>query len=123
LGHHSRRGGKSRAIATLAVYLAAFCDHRNILAPGEVATLPILSASVSQSQTIFNYVAGLLEVVPSIGSMVTRKTADTIGLSSGVEIAVRPASFRTIRGSSMIAVIADEIAFWRSDEASRNCKN
>lgn len=114
-----RRGGKSRAIATLGVYLAAFCDHRSILAPGEVATLPILSASVSQAQTIFNYASGLFDAIPAIGSLVTRKTADTICLSSNVEIAVRPASFRTIRGSSMIAAIGDEIAFWRSDD-SRN---
>src|SRR6187455_1994636 len=30
-----RRGGKSRAMATLAVYLAALCDYRDVLAPGE----------------------------------------------------------------------------------------
>jgi hypothetical protein len=30
-----RRGGKSRAIAALAVYLGGLCDHRAVLAPGE----------------------------------------------------------------------------------------
>jgi len=30
-----RRGGKTRAIAVLASYLAGCVDHRNILGPGE----------------------------------------------------------------------------------------
>src|SRR5947209_12349541 len=30
-----RRGGKSRAMATLAVYLACLCDHTDVLARGE----------------------------------------------------------------------------------------
>src|SRR5437763_9179963 len=30
-----RRGGKSRALSTLACYIAALCDHTDALAPGE----------------------------------------------------------------------------------------
>jgi hypothetical protein len=43
-------------------------------------------------------------------------TADTISLKSRVDIQIRPASFRTIRGISAIAAIAEECSMWQSDE-------
>jgi hypothetical protein len=115
-----RRGGKSRAISALGVYLAAFCDYRHILAPGEVGVLPIISVSVSQAQGIYNFMNGVFQSVPSLGKLVARQTVESIVLSSNVEIVVRPSNFRTIRSTSMVAAIGDEIAFWRSDESSRN---
>ena len=39
-----RRGGKTRAIAILAAYIASLVDYSDVLAPGERASLPILSA-------------------------------------------------------------------------------
>jgi len=40
-----RRGGKSRAAAILAAWLAACKDYRSILAPGERGQLQVLSAA------------------------------------------------------------------------------
>jgi hypothetical protein len=34
-----RRGGKSRAMATLATYIAGLCDHSDALVPGERGVL------------------------------------------------------------------------------------
>src|SRR6516165_7258002 len=34
-----RRGGKSRAMATLATYIAGLCDHTDALVPGERGVL------------------------------------------------------------------------------------
>ena len=45
-----RRGGKTRAMAILAAYISACCDHRGVLAPGERGVLPILAASTLQAQ-------------------------------------------------------------------------
>lgn len=36
-----RRGGKSRAMAVLAIYLAGLCDYQDRLAAGEVGTLSL----------------------------------------------------------------------------------
>jgi hypothetical protein len=44
-----RRGGKTRAMAILAAYLAACVDHRERLAPGERGVIPLLAASVQQA--------------------------------------------------------------------------
>ena len=43
------------------------------------------------------------------------ETADSISLSTGTDIEVVPASFRTIRGRTAVAIICDEIAFWRNE--------
>jgi hypothetical protein len=39
-----RRGGKSRLLALIAVYLACFRDYAPYLAPGEVATIAVIAA-------------------------------------------------------------------------------
>jgi hypothetical protein len=96
-----RRGGKTNATAVLAAYLATCIDYRGILAPGERGVIPLLAASVQQAASAFD-----------------GATSDTISLKTGIDIQVRPASFRTIRGITCIAVIADEIAFWRSDDSA-----
>ena len=115
-----RRGGKSRVLATIAVFLATFRDYEDHLAPGEVATVAVIAADRRQARTIFRYVSGLLKGVPLLAPMVTDETSDVITLSNRVNIEIGTASFRTTRGYSFAAVLADEIAFWRSDETSAN---
>jgi len=112
-----RRSGKTRAAAILASYLAALCDHSDHLAPGERGTLPIMSASVWQTGKCFQFLDGIFTDVPALKALVSNRTADTISLSSGVDIECRPAGFRTIRGMTAIAIICDELAYWRSDNS------
>ena len=115
-----RRGGKSRALATIAVFLATFRDYAQFLAPGEVATVAVLAANRAQARTIFRYIIGLLRDIPLLSSMVVGETDEAIELSNRVVIEIGTASFRTIRGYSFAAILCDEIAFWRSDESSAN---
>ncbi len=75
----------------------------------------VLSASVAQAQRAFGYVKGIFETVPVLKELVRRETASTIELSTGVDVEVIPAHFRTIRGRTCVGIIADEIAFWRND--------
>ena len=112
-----RRGGKTRAIAVLASYLAGCVDHRDILGPGERGILPVMAASVLQASQAFNFIHGAIEGSSHLSRLIESVTADTISLASGVNIQVRPASFRTIRGISAVGAICDEIAFFRSDDA------
>jgi hypothetical protein len=115
-----RRGGKSRAMAVLAAYVGGCCDHRAVLAPGERGVLPVLAASTVQAKSIFNLIRGVFEAVPRLRSLVEGENADTLSLSSQVDISVRPASFRTIRSISAVSAIGDEVAFWRDAETSAN---
>jgi hypothetical protein len=50
--------------------------------------------------------------------MVQRETAEGFDLDNGVTIEVGTASYKTTRGYSFAAVLADEIAFWATDDAA-----
>lgn len=112
-----RRGGKTRAAAIIAAYLAALVDYSDVLAPGERASLPILSATIWQSRKAFQYLDGIFNTVPALTKLVIRETADTISLNTRVDIECRPANYRSIRGGTACAFICDEVAHWY-DEAS-----
>jgi hypothetical protein len=115
-----RRGGKSRVLALVAVYLATMKDYAPYLAPGEMATLSILAADRSQARVIFRFVIGLLKPVPLFEQLIARSDSETIELTSRVVIEITTASYRASRGYSFAAVLCDEVAFWRSDETSAN---
>jgi hypothetical protein len=113
-----RRGGKSRVLALIGVYLATFIDYRPFLAPGEVGTVAIIAADRKQARSIFRFVIGLLSNVELLAPMIEAQTADTITLSNGLVIEIHTASFRVTRGYSLIAALCDEVAFWRNDESA-----
>ena len=92
--------------------------HRAILAPGERALLPVLAQTKEQAANCFGFVTGVFAASPLLRHLVEGQTSDTLMLASGLDIVVRPASFRSSRGSTMIGVIADETAWWRSDNSS-----
>ncbi|YBV97392.1 hypothetical protein M1D80_11050 [Phyllobacteriaceae bacterium JZ32] len=111
-----RRGGKTRAIGTLGAYVSTLCDWSDVLAPGERGVLPVLAASTSQADRAFQHIAGVLQHSPVLAEMIDGEpTSDTIRLTTSIDIQIRPANFRTIRGVTSIAAICDEVAFWSID--------
>lgn len=115
-----RRGGKTRAAGTFGAYLSALCDWSDKLASGERGVLPIMAASTVQGARAFQHVAGILQSSPVLSGMLDgAPTADTIRLNTRIDIEIRPANFRTIRGVTAIGAIGDEVAFW-SIEGSAN---
>src|SRR6202035_4231957 len=95
-----RRGGKSRLLALVAVYLAVFRDYVPHLAPGEVATIAVLAANRPQARSIFRYISGILKAVPLFARMVVDENTEAITLANRVVIEIGTASFRTTRGYS-----------------------
>ncbi len=59
----------------------------------------------------------MIDAVPMLAALVEGRTSNAIDLRGRVTIEVHRCSYRTTRGYSYAAVIADEGAFWR-DEAS-----
>jgi hypothetical protein len=63
-------------------------------------------------------VAGLLDSVPMLAELVERRTEEMIDLSNRITIAVHTASYRAVRGYTIVGAILDEIAVWRSDDSA-----
>ena len=107
-------------LALIAVYLACCRDYTPHLAPGEVATIPIVAADRKQARTIFRYVLGLLQKVPALKAMVGDTTADSVEVAGNVVIEIHTATYRGVRGYTLAAILVDEVAFLRSDDTSAN---
>ena len=115
-----RRGGKSKAMAALATYIAVLCDHRAALSAGETATVLIIAPDQRQAKITLDYIAGYLDASPVLRQVVQRQTADAIELDDRVVIEVRASSFRRLRGLTCVAIICDEAAYWMADDGSAN---
>jgi hypothetical protein len=115
-----RRSGKSRVLALLAVYLGAFGDYRDFLAPGEQPVIAIIAANRRQAAVLLRYVAGLLRAVPLLAPLVVDELAESVRLANGVVVEVHTGSIASPRGRTFIAVLADEIAFWPATEDAAN---
>jgi hypothetical protein len=91
-----RRGAKSRHLSLLAVYLAAFKDYHQHLAPGDKTTIGLIAADRAQARILMRYVNGLLQAVPMLRAMIEERTSETITLSNRTVIEIRTgASFRS----------------------------
>ena len=73
-----RRSGKTKAVSTAAVFLAALCDFSDKLAAEERAVLPILSASVWQSLRAFNFVRGIFAEAPALQALVQSEVLEAL---------------------------------------------
>ena len=112
-----RRGGKSRAIAVLVVFIAVFVDHSAVLVTGERPVVLCLAPSQKQAGVVLGYIVGIVEATPMLAKLIKGKTAEVLALTNGIEIEVRAASFRNVRGVTAVAVVGDEACFWYSDDS------
>ena len=64
-----RRGGKSRILALIAVFLATFVNWASYLSPGEIGVIVIIATDRRQARVIFKYIRALLKV-PMLAKMV-----------------------------------------------------
>lgn len=114
-----RRGGKTRAFAVAAAYMAGCVAYDGRFAPGQRGRLPVMAASKDQATEAFRYLLGIFTDVPMFADMVeSEPTQDTIRLNNRVDIVVQPANFKTVRGPTLVAAVCDEIAFWHIEQAA-----
>ena len=106
-------------LAVIAVYLAVFRDYRPYLQPGERATIMVIAADRKQARVIMRYIRGLLTGVPMLRRLMDGEgTKESIDLTNSVTIEINTANFRSTRGYTLAAALADEIAFWRSEDSA-----
>ena len=116
-----RRGGKSRMFATIAVFLGCFKGLHALPGAGRVCHGRGDRGGSSPSADHLPLRVRLAEKCPPYSRQWSLdESNEIITLSNRVVIEIGTASFRATRGYTYAAVLADEIAFWRSDESSAN---
>jgi hypothetical protein len=103
------RGGKSKIVALLAAYLAAFRTYQ--LSPGENGYILIVAPTKRQSSIVKRYLSSFFSDNPFLAPFLVRETSVEIELSNHVIIAVLSSDYRSLRGFTAIAAIVDEIAY------------
>ena len=114
-----RGGGKDSVATSIATNIAVnFDPRRSKLRPGEKAVVMLIAVDRAQAGVAFSYIRGYFEEVPALTKLVKHIDADSIELRNRVCIEVHTNSYRAVRGRSLLCVICDEVAFWRSEDSA-----
>ena len=114
-----RGAGKDSVATLIATNIAITFDPKHSkLRPGEVAVVMLLAVDRAQAGVAFNYIKGYFEEVPVLAKLVKHVGDDSIELRNRVVIEVHTNSYRSVRGRSLLCVICDEVAFWRSEDSA-----
>lgn len=121
------RAGKTYIIIALRILHLALTVALDTLAPGEVASAPIIAPDKELAKQAINYIGGAIRSKPELARIALGKTEDTesIDIRRGtriVEIVVRAASAKgqTGRGRSLVGAALDEAAFFRDKDYKVN---
>jgi hypothetical protein len=113
-----RRGGKSRAGAALyALWSAVRRDYAPLLAPGEKCVVPVVAADRKQARQVLSYLKGMARL-PVFAPYVVAMLKDSVAFTTNAIVDVHSASWRSTRGYTSPAVVADEIAFWSNEDSA-----
>jgi hypothetical protein len=92
-GRAKRR--KSKAIATVATYIAGLCDHRDALVPGERGVLLCVALDQRVAKIILDYAEACFERSPILKQLIANRTADALELTNGITLpSTSPAGIR-----------------------------
>src|SRR5262245_59108399 len=80
VGVASRRSGKGRIGAALAVHAALLTEHSAVLAPGETGVVACVSPTRAQSEILLDYCRGYLESSPLLRGELCDVTQDELRL-------------------------------------------
>jgi hypothetical protein len=112
----SRRSGKGRVGAALAVHAATMVGHR--LAPGETGVVACISPTRAQASVVMGYCRGFLESSAVLRREVASVADGEIVLGNGNVITTLAADYRSLRGRTLVCALLDEAAFLRSETSS-----
>src|SRR5215471_19405195 len=76
VGIIGRRGGKSKAMATLAAYLAGLCEHQ--LVRGETGVVLLIAPDQRQAKIALDYCAAALEQSLILQQLIKSRSADAL---------------------------------------------
>jgi hypothetical protein len=116
-GIGGRRIGKTHVASGTACYIGAIEQHK--LSAGEVGYVLLLAPSRAQASIAYQYVLGYLESSPILRQQIEGVTAEEVRLKGNIVISTAASSYRTIRGRALLAVVADEVAYFGGEDSAQ----
>lgn len=110
-----RRAGKTKLAAIIASY-EAFRDHR--IPRGEHAYVMLIAPTLAQAKLAFDYILKNIQSSEILSAKIKRVRGNEVELKNGIIIGCYPCSRVSVRGRSAVAIICDEICFWRNEVTS-----
>ena len=117
-----RRSGKSRMASMIAVYKAFFGDYSKDLSPGEVGEILLIGRNREQCTILLNYIRAFTEKDIFQKYIKKDRKSDLVikNRNNKIRISVKACDFRGTRGYTSIAVILEELAFYRAEGQNRD---
>jgi hypothetical protein len=108
-----RRGRKSATAAVLGCYLAVYGTWPR--APGETVRIVIVAMSKDQAKYVLDFAQEILNSHPALRRLIKTADSESVTLTNGIKIQCVANNFRSIRGSTIVCAIFDEVARWYDD--------
>jgi hypothetical protein len=113
-----RRGGKTGKLAArIALYEA--WRYRRILR-GERRYVMLIAPVIAQAKIAFDFILNDILNSPILRAKIVKVGGNEIELKNGIIIGCYACSRITVRGRAAVAIICDEICFWRNELTSTN---
>jgi hypothetical protein len=114
-----RRGGKTGKLGARIATFEAFRDHG--IPRGERAFVMIIAPTLAQAKIAFDFIVSDITKSPVLSRKISKIRRNEIVLKNGITIGCYACSRVTVRGRAAIAIICDEICFWRNEDTSVSC--
>jgi hypothetical protein len=114
-----RRGGKTGKLGAPIALYEAFRDHR--IPRGERGYVMLIAPTIAQAMIAFQFILNDILNSPILSSKIAKVRKNEIQLKNGIVIGCYACSRITVRGRAAIAIICDEICFWRNEVTSVAC--
>jgi hypothetical protein len=114
-----RRGGKT---GKLAARIALYEAWRYPQIPhGERRYVMLIAPVIAQAKIAFEYILQELLNSPVLSSKIAKIGRNEIELENGIVIGCYACSRITVRGRAAVAIVCDEMCFWRNEVTSVAC--
>jgi hypothetical protein len=84
----------------------------------ERGVLLVIAPDQRQSDVVLDYITANFEASPILRQLIEARTQRALRLTNRIDIEVRASDFRRLRGSTYIAIICDESAFWLNENSA-----
>ncbi len=114
-----RRGGKTGKLGARIAIFEAFRDHA--ISRGERAHIMLIAPVIAQAKIAFDFIQKDILSSDILSRKIANIRKNEIVLRNGITIGCYACSHITVRGHAAVAIICDEICFWKNEKTSVSC--